>query len=264
MVEFTANLQLGMSEFSEPDLEVITFRYNYEQELMKAVTAGDRVWVNNLNQKWKENLQYWDFSYRIPEDPLRVQKNNFVILNSLMRVAAYNGGLPPLYLHVISEKYAKAIERASSLDELGASMHEQITMEYTDAVRRLSTHGHSKKVVEILEYISANIRSELSRSSIAEAFHISSSHLSQIFKEEMGISIVQYIQRQRIDLATYYFELGETNVSEVASLVGYTDSSYFTRVFRKVTGESPSACLAALHQKPAQPSGTERNDNHAV
>ncbi|MCD8141846.1 MAG: AraC family transcriptional regulator [Clostridiales bacterium] len=264
MVEFTANLQLGMSDASEPDLEAITFRYNYEQELMKAVTAGDRVWVQNLNQKWKENLQYCDFSYRLPEDPLRVQKNNLVILNTLMRVAAYNGGLPPLYLHIISEKYAKAIERASSVEELGPAMHDQLTMEYTDAVHRLSTHGHSKKVVEILEYISANIRSELSRSSIAEAFHISSSHLSQIFKEEMGISIVQYIQRQRIDLAKYYFELGETNVSEVASLVGYTDSSYFTRVFRKVTGESPSACLASLHQKPSHTSSAERNDTHAV
>ncbi len=257
-------MQLGMSEVSEPDLEAITFRYNYEQELMKAVTAGDRVWVCNLNQKWKENIHYWDFSYRLPEDPLRVQKNNCVILNSLMRVAAYNGGMPPLYLHIISEKYAKAIERASSVEELGAAMHERITLEYTDAVHRLSTHGHSKKVVEILEYISANIRSELSRSSIAEAFHISSSHLSQIFKEEMGVSIVQYIQHQRIDLAKYYFELGETNVSEVASLVGYTDSSYFTRVFRKVTGESPSACLASLRRKSARSSNPERNDSHAV
>ncbi|MCD8367767.1 MAG: AraC family transcriptional regulator [Clostridiales bacterium] len=264
MEEFTTSLQLGMTEISGPDLEAITFRYNHEQELMKAVAAGDKVWVNTLNQKWKDNIQYCDFTYRLPEDPLRVQKNNFVILNTLMRVAAHDGGLPPLYLHIISEKYAKAIERASSLEELGADMHDQMILEYTDAVHRLSTHGHSKKVVEILEYISANIRTELSRSSIAEAFHISSSHLSQIFKEEMGISIVQYIQRQRIDLATYYFELGETNISEVASLVGYTDSSYFTRVFRKVTGVSPSACLASLHQKPGQPSNTERKDTHAV
>lgn len=248
MLEDSFRFPINLCDNISPDLDAIQFRYAYEEELMKAVSAGDRAWVVRLNQDWEANCQFRDFSSRLPSDLLRLRKNNMVILNTLLRVAAREGGLPPSYTHVLNEKYALTIEKASAVEELGSAFREQMALEYTDAVHRLSTHGHSKKVVAILEYISANIRSELSRSSIAEAFHISSSHLSQVFKEEMGVSIVQYIQRQRIDLAVYYFELGETNISEVASMVGYNDSSYFTRVFRKIRGVSPSSCIAALNQ----------------
>lgn len=249
LLQDRSNLPIDVCDSADPDLEAIRFRYAYEQEMMKAVSAGDKAWVTALNEKRRGNDRLWDFSYRMPNDQLRLQKNNMIILNTLLRVAAREGGLPPLYIHILSEKYALAIEKAASVEELAPAFREQMVLEYADAVHRLSTHGHSKKMISILEYISANIRSELSRSSIAEAFHISSSHLSQVFKEEMGISIVQYIQRQRIDLAVYYFELGETNISEVASMVGYSDSSYFTRVFRKIRGVSPSACIAALCRK---------------
>lgn len=248
LYEEAAWLSASMTEKTVFDLDAIAFRYSFELETRKAVSSGDLAWAKDLAERWPKHAHYWDYSYRIPNDPLRVEKNNMIIWNSVLRVAAQDGGLPPLYIHVISEKYAIAIEKMESLEDLGPKFWAQIVLEYTDHVHRLSTHGHSKKMVAILEYISANIRTELSRSSIAEAFHISSSHLSQIFKEEMGISIIQYIQRQRIELAVYYFEMGETNISEVASMVGYTDSSYFTRVFRKVKGLSPSACIAHLSE----------------
>lgn len=251
LFEDAARLSAGLKESAAADLKSVTFRYEFELETMKAVSTGDLAWVEDLIRRWSECSHYWDFSYRLPADPLRAEKNTVVIFNTLLRVAAREGGVPPLYIHIISEKYAIAIEKRGSVEELGDEFRAEMIREYADAVHRLSVHGHSKKMVAILEYISANIRTELSRSSIAEAFHISSSHLSQIFKEEMGVSIIQYIQQQRIDLAVYYFELGETNISEVASMVGYGDSSYFTRVFRKVRGISPSACIAQLSKRKA-------------
>lgn len=246
MFEDAARLSAGLLESAAADLDSVTTRYDYELEVMKAVSTGDLAWVEDLNRRWPKLSAHWNFAYRNPSDPLRVEKNNMVIYNTVLRIAAREGGVPPLYIHIISEKYALQIEKAGSMEELGPDLHAAMTTEYADTVHRLSVNGHSKKMVAILEYISANIRCELSRSSIADAFHISSSHLSQIFKEEMGTSIVQYIQQQRIDLAIYYFELGETNISEVANMVGYGDSSYFTRVFRKVKGVSPSAYIAQM------------------
>lgn len=251
LFENAARLSADLRESAAADLKSIAVRYDYEQEAMKAVSTGDKTWVETLIARWPSIAFHWDFSYRTPNDPLRSTKNQMVIFNTLLRVAAREGGVPPLYIHIISEKYAVEIEKRGAIEELGGELRAAMLREYVDLVHRLSVHGHSRKMVEILEYISANIRTDLSRTSIADAFHISASHLSQIFKEEMGTSIVQYIQHQRIDLAVYYFELGETNISEVASLVGYGDSSYFTRVFRKVKGLSPSACIAQLNREKA-------------
>ena len=74
---------------------------------------------------------------------------------------------------------------------------------------------------------------------IARHVNFSKTYLSRIFKEETGENISSYINKVRIDRAKLL--LADQNISlvDVAALTGFEDQSYFTKVFKAITGQSP-------------------------
>ncbi len=80
----------------------------------------------------------------------------------------------------------------------------------------------------------------LSRSQIAQAVGISQQHLDRIFRQEVGLSVNDYLNRLRIRRAQEYLVNTTDNVTLIAMRVGFNDAAYFTRVFRKLVGQSPS------------------------
>lgn len=80
----------------------------------------------------------------------------------------------------------------------------------------------------------------LSRKEVAQAIGLSENYLSQIFRQELGITPWEYLNRYRIKIAKELLLQTEESVSMIATRIGFEDPSYFGRVFRKVTGLSPS------------------------
>ncbi len=80
----------------------------------------------------------------------------------------------------------------------------------------------------------------LSRSQIAEAVGISQQYLDRIFRQELGLSINNYLSRVRIQRAQEYLTNTTDNITLIAMQVGFNDAAYFSRVFRKLVGQSPS------------------------
>jgi YesN/AraC family two-component response regulator len=80
---------------------------------------------------------------------------------------------------------------------------------------------------------------KISLNDISNYTNISVSHLSKIFKEEMKCSLSAYINQIRVENAKLFL-LGEgIPLTEVAYLSGFEDQSYFSKVFKKVTGVTP-------------------------
>ncbi len=80
----------------------------------------------------------------------------------------------------------------------------------------------------------------LSLSHISTSLGVSASHMSRTFKRETGLTFEQYLAEKRVEQARRLLLDPLNNVSEVALKCGFTDASYFARVFRKVAGCSPS------------------------
>ena len=76
--------------------------------------------------------------------------------------------------------------------------------------------------------------------SIAQAVNFSPSYVSRRFKEEVGVSLMTYISEQRIQTAKRLLSTTEMSVREVASYVGIPDWNYFTKLFKKSAGCTPS------------------------
>ncbi|MCI8895889.1 MAG: AraC family transcriptional regulator [Lachnospiraceae bacterium] len=93
---------------------------------------------------------------------------------------------------------------------------------------------------EVKKYIREHMMDNITVTSIAEELHFNPQYLMRAFKSKTEMSIVEYITKARMDTARKILAETELPIKEVANMVGYGDYAYFTRVFRKETGESPS------------------------
>ena len=77
-------------------------------------------------------------------------------------------------------------------------------------------------------------------------------YISHIFKKEMGVSIIEYINTIRIQTACTMMEQNFTSVSDIANKCGYADPQYFSRIFKQKMSVSPLAYIKALHKPGTQ------------
>ncbi len=101
----------------------------------------------------------------------------------------------------------------------------------------------------LLSYIQAHLEDELSLDSLSKAFFVSKFHISHIFKQNLGISLHQYIIKKRL-AASRDAILGNVEISEAALLSGFKDYSSFYRAFCKEYGLSPKKYRQQYFRQP--------------
>lgn len=216
---------------------LIEKRYHIENQLMFAVESGDK---EKLDILVNEHLHsFASLSNRIPNNPLRTCKNVTFVVNTLLRKAAEKGGLSPVDIHSISENYAIQIEKASSLQQTFDIMKEMY-VNYCTAVKNLSLKGFSHLIRKAIVFIRTNLDQDLSLEAISNAIQLSSYELSRQFKKETGQTITEYINKQRINEAVYMLRNTTISITDIAQFIGFNDPNYFTTVFKKIEGISPS------------------------
>lgn len=115
---------------------------------------------------------------------------------------------------------------------------------------QLGRSDKSKYVMEALRYINEHYGNpELSVCEIAERIGLSDSHLSHVFKKETDYTVNAYITRYRISAAMKLLNDCRYKVYEVAELVGYKDTTYFSTIFKKITGLNPSEYQNRIHNE---------------
>lgn len=101
----------------EDEEAVVNERYRQQRALVEAIEHGDRKQADQLTDGRPETF-FTPFTNRVPNSPLRSAKNIGFAYNTMCRIGAEQGGLRPIYLHTVSEKYAIKIERARSLSQI--------------------------------------------------------------------------------------------------------------------------------------------------
>lgn len=100
-------------------------------------------------------------------------------------------------------------------------------------------NSNSDYVKTVSDFIKANYMRKISVKDIADTINLNSRYLSRIFKKEKGMTIQEFILKQKFLKAKKLLAMGFT-VSETALTVGYTDQFTFSKIFKKYTGVSPS------------------------
>lgn len=97
------------------------------------------------------------------------------------------------------------------------------------------------RIRQILSYISDNYNQDLDLNDIAKVFSFNYYYLSAYFNQHMEEGFSEYLNRIRIEQSCRILKEKEMSIAQVSSEVGYSDPSYYCRVFKKVTGDTPSA-----------------------
>ena len=92
----------------------------------------------------------------------------------------------------------------------------------------------------IAAYIDANYASDLSLQSISQALNYSEAYFCKLFKQCFGVNFSAYLNDYRIAKAKELLTATDTGVKDISEACGYADSSYFARVFKRQTGQTPS------------------------
>lgn len=130
---------------------------------------------------------------------------------------------------------------------MGAGDMEQLKSWYMDKIRTAAgdirtgskdrTHHVIKRAVD---YIESNFHKDISLDELAGELGISSYYFSKLFKEEKGEGFVEYLTKRRVDEAKELLKSPEHSIKEVGIACGYTDPNYFSRIFKKATGMTPT------------------------
>ncbi|MCX7707790.1 MAG: ATP-binding protein, partial [Anaerolineae bacterium] len=118
------------------------------------------------------------------------------------------------------------------------------TLAHLDAAlaRKRALSGEAQRLVrQAMAYIQENYAEPLSREQIAAHVGLSDDYLTSCFRKELGLTPMAYLNRYRIQQARQLLKNTHKSITEIALDVGFSSSSYFSRIFRRETGMSPEA-----------------------
>ncbi|MBO5908181.1 MAG: helix-turn-helix domain-containing protein, partial [Clostridia bacterium] len=239
----TFNLKTTVNEAEDStafNMRLMEQRYSYENELMNAVSQG----LTHKAELLLTNFSEISFEKRAA-DPLRNIKNYFIIMNTLLRKAAENGGVHPIYIDSISSSYAKRIEELSSIDGTGKFMVE-IFRAYSNLVKNHSISKFSPAVQKTIVTVDSDLTADLSLNALSAHNNVSAGYLSTLFKNDTGQTLTEFVNRRRVKMAKKLLKTTNLQVQTIAQHCGILDVQYFTKLFKKYEGKTPKEYRASL------------------
>ncbi len=106
--------------------------------------------------------------------------------------------------------------------------------------KEVSGKTSNKLIQAVKDRVANNYDKEITLADIAESLYVNRNYLSQLFKRVTGETFVTYLNKYRIELAKEKLREGHYMVYEVSEMVGYQNPTYFSQVFKSITGVSPS------------------------
>lgn len=172
----------------------------------------------------------------LSRDALRHQKNMLIAAITIFTRSAMDGGLPEELAYAMSDSYILKGEECASAEELG-KLSDRAFREYTYAVAE--NRRYSRKIEETLHYITIHLHEKITLETVAEAVGLSPCHLSRIFRKEVGMSMVEHVQKERIEAAKHMLVNTDETLAAISQYLYFSTQSYFIRIFRKYTGMTP-------------------------
>lgn len=237
-IESLGLFNVDYSDYSIPDtpdvaLDIIEERYRWEDEMLAAVSAG------NLSGAMEAHYHFTRYKLLSrSSDPVRDRKNILFTFNTLLRKAVQAGHVHPLHIDNLSRQFAIQIENAFSLEQLD-TLSQNMLRKYCILVNNYSRQSNSPLVQTCMDYIDFHYNEDLSLTALAHHHNASASYLSGLFKKETGMTITDYINTTRIRQSLIFLNITNLPISVIASRCGFSDSNYFTRIFKRQLGITP-------------------------
>lgn len=101
-------------------------------------------------------------------------------------------------------------------------------------------HTYNDNMIKVMAFIEENLQKELNLELLSELVHLHPQYVSRLFKIETGFTITQFIANRRLKKAKHLLANTRETIAAVSESCGFTDSNYFTRVFKRHEGMTPT------------------------
>ncbi len=203
-----------------------------ERELLSLISRGDK---KGSQQLLNEILGSVFFS---SGRNLEVIQSRVLELVVLLSRAAVEGGAEVEQVFGLNLRYLRQINTFSSVEDLAAWLS-RIMLRFTDFVFDLREVKHADAIYRAVQYVHSNYGDKITLDAVAGEVYLSPAYFSKVFKEEMKVSFNNYLNKYRIDKARDILRNTTIPLVDVAAMVGYEDQSYFSKVFKRVSGVTP-------------------------
>lgn len=218
--------------------------------------SASEIWYIE-EDKLKENMIKGNYdqlphSYFRLRDAVRLRFSSFMseimlrsaissIVGGIVHFACKEGNVPPAYLSlIIQHQYNISLPHYGTDDpDIPDKLMLDLLQYASEMIQQFREPEYSYNVSKAVHYIQNHISEKMSLEIIAEYLNVSPPYLSALFHSEAGITLSDYVLRQKINLAKEYLKVENLSITQISQLCGFEDSNYFSRVFKKYTMMSP-------------------------
>lgn len=212
--------------------------YSFEQQLLGYVKQGNTSGLKELLSNFPK--QNYMSEGELAGDPLRQMKNIFIGNITLIgKNAAIPGGMDVEETYQLIDTYIQECEKLHSVDDVQKLQYNML-LDFTNRVVQVSIPATvSATVFKCLEFIDIHYIDNISILDITEHLKLSKSYISKHFKEDVGMTIGEYILNKKIEHAKTLLAYTDKSLSEISEHLNFSSQSYFHNVFRRTVGITP-------------------------
>ncbi len=222
----------ALSSATESTQVPLSYPIEKEKALRSMILTHDKAGAQNALNELLGHI-YFSHSY-----DFSIIKARIIELVVILSRAIIDAGANMNEVMALSAKYLGDIDRFTTFEEMNVWLT-GIVHKFIDYSFTLPAVKHSSIVYKITEYINANYSKRITLDDIAKEVYLSRSYISTVFKEEMGISLTEYIRDVRIEKSKLLLLDNKVRIIDISGLCGFDDQSYFTKVFHKSVGVTP-------------------------
>lgn len=215
---------------TEKELPAEKYPMAKEKLLLEKAALGDR---NECTQAFGHIFEWLTIEYYGSVHKIKAKLIEIMILISRLAYD-YNISANPGSIDLITE-----LQKLDTLTELKHWCLEKIDF-ITNAISETREKKTNSLIVKAVEYIKENYRRELTLEEVSRDVNISPHYFSKLFKDEMGENFIDYLTNLRIGKAKDIMKNSLMSVKEICYEIGYGDPNYFSRIFKKAVGVTPT------------------------
>lgn len=250
-MEFTDEMKTNMLntlyEITEQMQQTGDYAYplGIERKLQQMIAHGDK---EGAREMINQLLGHMYFNSGGNFEVIKQQALELVVLFSR---ASIEGGADIKQIFGVNRNILSEIHSFETLDEL-SSFLTSIFHRFVGYVFDFNQVKHVDIIHKVVDYIRENYMKKISLDDVARHVYLSKSYLSKIFKDEVNCSFTNFVNSIRVDKSKELLLDNGVSLADIATLVGFDDQSYFTKVFRKTTGVSPGQFRKSGGKAPSE------------
>ena len=208
------------AEFVDSESESLHRAPSIEYSFYNAVKTGDMEYV--IKNCKEDAFIHLEGTGVLSRNTLQNIKYHFVVTTAMITRYCIDGGLEPEQAYRLSDFYILKMDSCSTVRQV-ADLH----------------HEMAKPVTQCVDYIYSHIKERITIADLAAYTGLSESYLSRVFKQNLGVSISDYIREKKIEKATHLLKYSDKPIIDIANYLSFSSQSHFIQIFESFMGLTP-------------------------